>query len=347
LRIAIVNDSALAIEALRRVVVKGGYVVAWIAKDGAQAVAACKQDKPDLVLMDLLMPVMNGVESTRQMMVGSPCPILVVTATVDGNFTLVYDALGAGALDAVNTPVIGRAGNVEGDNELLRKIMMVRRLQGHRYELPATNPPPFVAANKVALPPLVVLGGSTGGPDAVAHILAALVGTDAAVVIVQHIDKEFAGGLAAWLKEKTKFPTELAAKGAAPRAGVAYLAATNDHLVLTPAQQFDYVEEPKELHFRPSVDVFFESVARCWPRKSIAAVLTGMGRDGAAGIKLLKQKQWTTLAQDQKSSVVFGMPKAAIETGAITETLHIRDMGPRIVELLSVEMTSLMRSRAP
>jgi two-component system, chemotaxis family, response regulator WspF len=332
-RVAIVNDSTLAVEALRRVITKGGYSVAWVAKDGLQAVASCKQDTPDLVLMDLLMPVMNGVESTRLIMASSPCPILVVTATVDGNFTQVYDALGAGALDAVNTPVIGRAGQVEGDSDLLRKITMVRRLQGHEHTFTTSAPPPI--SQNYALPPLVVLGGSTGGPDAVAHVLSALLGTRAAIVIVQHIDKEFANGLATWLNDKTKFPTQLATKGESPCAGIAYVAATNDHLVLTQAKQFDYVEEPKELHFRPSVDVFFESAARCWPRKSIAALLTGMGRDGADGMKLLKLAKWTTLAQDKNSSVVFGMPKAAIEAGAATEVLHIDDMGPRIAELLT------------
>jgi two-component system, chemotaxis family, response regulator WspF len=335
LKIAIVNDSALAMEALRRVVVAGGYEIAWTAKDGAQAVKACSQSRPDLILMDLLMPVMDGVESTRRIMAASPCPILVVTATVDGNFTQVYDALGAGALDAVNTPSMGRSGDVQGDTELLRKISMVRRLVGSRHAVPTTIPPPLLAQVHT-LPQLVLLGGSTGGPDAVAQILTALSPTSGvAIVIVQHIDKEFAGGLATWLQQKTKFPTQLAIQGEVPKGGIAYIAASNDHLVLTAARTFAYVEEPKLLHFRPSVDVFFDSAARFWPRKSVAALLTGMGRDGAEGMRILKLARWTTLAQDQKSCVVFGMPKAAIELGVVDDVLHIADMGQRITQLLA------------
>jgi two-component system response regulator WspF len=114
-RIGLVNDSALAREALRRVVTAAGHVVAWTANDGIEAIGACKSDRPDVVLMDLRMPVMDGVECTRRIMADAPCPILLVTGTVEGNMSLVYDAMGAGALDAVNTPVLGANNAFTGD----------------------------------------------------------------------------------------------------------------------------------------------------------------------------------------------------------------------------------------
>src|SRR3990172_7762730 len=130
MRIAIVNDVTLAVEALRRVVLSARYEIAWTAYDGAEAVRKCSADTPDLILMDLLMPVMDGVEATRLIMQNSPCAILVVTATVSGNASKVFDAMGHGALDAVNTPVLGVSGHLEGAAQLLTKITTIGKLLG-------------------------------------------------------------------------------------------------------------------------------------------------------------------------------------------------------------------------
>jgi two-component system response regulator WspF len=133
MKIAIVNDLLMASEALRRTVAScPEYSVAWIARDGEEAVRKCEKDRPDLILMDLIMPVMNGVEATRRIMQSSPCAILVVTATVEGNVALVFDAMGHGALDAVNTPVLGTDGSLHGSRELLTKIENIGRLIGRR-----------------------------------------------------------------------------------------------------------------------------------------------------------------------------------------------------------------------
>jgi two-component system, chemotaxis family, response regulator WspF len=334
-RIAIVNDSALAIEALRRSVQRSGFDIAWIARDGAEAVAACAVERPELILMDLRMPVMDGVECTRRIMAATPCPILVVTATVDGNFTQVYDALGAGALDAVNTPVIGRDGGLDGDAALLRKMSLIQRLHAPSQFSAATVKLGSPVAHNPFAPSLVVLGGSTGGPEATAQILSSLSPSDAmAIIIVQHIDAEFAPGLAKWLTEHSKFPTEIIKDGMTPKRGIALVAATNDHLVMSANRTLHYAVEPKDMHFRPSVDVFFQSIARYWPRKAIAAVLTGMGRDGASGLKMLRDLGWQTIAQDEKSSVVYGMPRAAFEVGAASQVLPLDRIGPAITAML-------------
>src|SRR3989442_12517502 len=131
MRIAIVNDMLIAVEALRRVVSGApGYQVAWMARDGAEAVVKCAADTPDLILMDLIMPGLDGVEATRQIMMESPCAILVVTATVSGNAPKVFEAMGFGALDAVNTPVLGAHGKLEGATALLNKIATIGKLIG-------------------------------------------------------------------------------------------------------------------------------------------------------------------------------------------------------------------------
>lgn len=333
MRVGIVNDSALAVEALRRVLVRTPHVVAWVASDGVEGIALCKADVPDLVLMDLRMPNMGGVACTKRIMAESPCPILIVTATVDGSFSDVYDALGAGALDAVNTPVLGRDGAIGGDAVLLAKITMVARLTGRTAVL-AVSPSTRIPVH-AAVPPLVVLGASTGGPDALARILTQIPASlGAAVVIIQHVDRDFAPGLAAWLTDRTRFPCEIAVSGDGPRAGVALIAATNDHLVLTSARTFLYTPHPRDYHYRPSVDVFFHSVVEHWPGRGIAAVLTGMGRDGADGLRALRGARWTTIAQDEASSVVYGMPRAAAELGAATEVLALDSIGAHIASLV-------------
>src|SRR5262245_10204758 len=178
MRIAIVNDLALAVEALRRVVRSiPGAEVAWVARDGEQAIAQCARDRPDLVLMDLIMPGVDGVQATREIMRRSPCPVLVVTASVRGNVGKVYDALGCGALDAVATPRLGLSGDLAGADDLIRKISTVHALgrdvaRTRGEELASSDAGP--AAGPHTLPPLIAIGASTGGPHALATILAGL-----------------------------------------------------------------------------------------------------------------------------------------------------------------------------
>ncbi len=161
---------------------------------------------------------------------------------------------------------------------------------------------------------LVVLGASTGGPAALATVLADLPDSpDASIVIIQHVDVAFAPGLARWLSDRISRRVDLVEPGERPLPGRIYLAATNDHLILDGSRQFRYVAEPVGFHYRPSVDVFLASVIKHWPEPGAAAVLTGMGRDGAVGLLALRQAGWLTVAQDEATSVVYGMPRAAVE----------------------------------
>jgi two-component system response regulator WspF len=333
-RIALVNDSALAREALRRIVTAAGHTIAWIANDGIEAVASCRSDRPDLVLMDLRMPVMDGVECTRRIMTDSPCPILLVTGTVEGNMSLVYDAMGAGALDAVNTPVVGVNNTVAGDRALLDKIDRLGKLGGHaRPHRRSTQIPPL---GKGELPvPLIAIGASTGGPEALAQVLTGLPATlRAAIVIVQHVNAEFAPGLAEWLTMRSHFPTGVATHGMEPKLGNALIAATDDHVVMTPQRTLIYTPNPKRLNFRPSVDVFFESVVENWPTPCAGVLLTGMGADGARGLLTMRSAGWHTIAQDEASSVVYGMPRAAAQMKAASEILPLDAIGKRLGELV-------------
>ena len=333
MKIAIVNDMTLAVEALRRSLVSvPGYEVVWVARNGVEAVEKCGAERPDLILMDLLMPVMDGVEATRQIMARTPCAVLIVTSTVSGNISQVFDAMGSGALDAVCTPVLGPRGNMDGADPLLQKIKTIKVLL-EKKPTPVTK---VEAPRRVTLSsqnPIVLIGASTGGPQAVAAVLAGLpVGFKPPIVIVQHVDAMFAPGLAEWLSQQSPMKVELINAGMRPESGKALLACTNDHLVFNQGGTLAYTHEPSEYPYRPSVDVFFESAARYWPGAHVAVLLTGMGRDGARGMLTLRRNRWNTIAQDEKSCIVYGMPKAAVEAGAATEVLHLDKIASRIAQ---------------
>lgn len=338
MRIAIVNDTLIAVEALRRVLkTVPGYEIAWIAVDGAGAVAKCAKDIPDLILMDLIMPVMDGVEATRRIMANSPCAILLVTASVRNNSSIVFEAMGYGALDVVRTPILGISGYTEGGTSLLSKIATIGKLIGKSALGQSQQRSQFKKYFFLpkSSPLLVVIGASTGGPQALAAILSRLdENFAAAIVIVQHVDEQFAPGLAEWLDAQTPLPVQVAIAGRQPEVGKVLIAGRNDHLVLEPNLTLSYSKEPRDRVYRPSVDVFFTSVAHYWHGRGVGVLLTGMGRDGAEGLKLLRSAGWYTIAQDQSTCVVYGMPKAAVQLDAAVEILPIEAIAPALIGAL-------------
>lgn len=335
MKIAIVNDLRLAVEVLRRALAGVPELeVCWVAQDGAEAVRRCGEQRPDLILMDLLMPVMDGVEATRRIMAATPCPILVVTASVGGNFARVYEALGAGALDAVATPSFTSDGEIAGRTDLLLKIATLQTLTGAAK--PAPWPPAEPAAARIRhgrLPPLLAIGASTGGPKALATLLAQLPADfPAAVVVVQHLDHHFVPGLADWLAQSSPLSVAPLTETGRLLAGHVWLAAADAHLVLDEhTLELRFSAEPSDVSCRPSVDVFFHSIARQTGLRGCGVLLTGMGRDGAAGLLALRRAGFYTIAQNEASSVVWGMPKAAVELDAADAVLPLGSIAERLL----------------
>jgi two-component system response regulator WspF len=334
MRIGIVNDLALAREVLRRVVASvPGYAVAWTAGDGEEAVRRAAADPPDAVLMDLVMPNVDGAEATRRILKEFACPVLVVTATVSGNYDRVIRAMGAGALDAVETPALGPDGTVRNEGPLLArlaKLAAARRATTSGSEVMPRLGARGPAAAPAGRPPLVLIGASTGGPDALAAVLAAFPADfPAAVLVAQHIAAAFAPALVSLLAGRCKLPVRAAADGDRPAAGQVLVAATDDHLEVTPGLAVRYTKAPAAYPYRPSVDVLFGSAA-VWPRPGVGVLLTGMGPDGAAGLLRLRTLGWHTVAQDEGSCVVYGMPKVAAERGAAAEVLPLGRIGPAV-----------------
>jgi two-component system response regulator WspF len=326
MRIAVVNDMQMSVEVLTRVVSSApGYEVAWVAHNGAEAVEKCARDRPDLILMDLIMPVMDGVTATGIIMRESPCAVLVVTATVGGNAGKVFEAMGRGALDVVRTPVLG-ANGFDGADGLLARIARIGKLLEKQAQPPVNAAPARAKAGEC--PPLVAIGSSTGGPKALATLLAALPGSlGAPVLVAQHVDLQFAAGLAEWLDGQTPLRVVVAQQGERPRPGTVYVAGTSDHLVVGADRALHYTRDPADYPYRPSADVLFLSLKQHWPQRGVGIVLTGMGRDGASGLLSLRKAGWHTIAQDQRTSIVYGMPRAARDVGAAEEVLPIESIG--------------------
>jgi two-component system response regulator WspF len=335
-KIGIVNDLPLAVAALRRALsLRPEYQIAWVANDGREAVEYCTVQRPDVVLMDLVMPRLDGVEATRQIMAQTPCPILIVTVDIHAHADRVYEAMGAGALDAIDTPILGGSDLRKSSQRLLDKIDRIGRIVNDLVPLavrPPASTPPLTAPHASQL---IAIGVSAGGPAALATVLGALPSDlQAAVVIVQHVDQTFAAGLAAWLDGHSALSVRVAAAGERPQAGVVLLAGTNDHLSMRPNGSLGYTADPLEAPYRPSVDVFFNSVVRYWRGQAIGVLLTGMGRDGAQGLKAMRDKGYYTIAQDAATSAVYGMPKAAAALDAAMSVLPLPEIAGALVNAL-------------
>lgn len=337
MRIGIINDTVAVANLLQRVVgVDPANSVVWVALNGAEALELCAKETPDLILMDMVMPVMDGVETTRRIMASTPCAILIVTGSVRVNANRVFEAMGHGALDAVDTPTLGTGKIEEVAGPLLAKIATISRLVGDKRDRRRGAEPGDRASRPQRHDRLVAIGASAGGPAVLATLLRELPEDfPAAVVIVQHVDEQFAVGMATWLRQGTALPVRVAKEGDRPTVGEVLLAGTSDHLTFKTADRVGYTADPIDYVYRPSVDVFFRSACRLWRGDVVGVLLSGMGRDGALGLKTLRDRGHYTIAQDRATSAVYGMPKAAATINAAVAILRADLIASKLMDVLT------------
>ncbi|MGX5218576.1 MULTISPECIES: chemotaxis response regulator protein-glutamate methylesterase [Pseudomonas] len=331
MRIGIVNDMPLAIEVLRLVISREhAHQVIWTATDGLEALQKCEEQRPDVVLMDMLMPRMNGVEATRRIMAECPCAILIVTSDIERNMNKVFEAMGHGALDVVNTPSLIDPQAVDA-TALLRKLHNIGWMIGqHGVKSAAVHTQAETTRKRERI---VAIGASAGGPASLVTLLRQLPADfSAGVVLVQHVDEVFAKSMAQWLATESKLPVRLAQPDDQPRRGEILLAGTNNHLCMQANGRLCYRKEPAEQIYRPSIDVFFDSLVRHWQGEAVGVLLTGMGRDGAQGLKNMRERGFLTIAQDQATCAVYGMPKAAASINAAVEILPLDQIASKLIE---------------
>lgn len=332
MRIGLVSALAEVVGRLRRAIaLRPQHELLWVAGDGARGVELCAQDRPDLLLMNLVEPSSLYLDAISQIMTNSPCPILLITRNAEVDSSRVFAAMGRGAIDVVDVPLSSAGGNCAA--EFLKKLDTLNTLVCTPRFIPSADR--FGDTTSIARfrPRLVAVGASAGGPGALLKLLASIPEDfPAAIVIVQHVDEQFAAGMADWLNRDSILPVRIAAEGDQVVPGVVLLAATNDHLLLKTKDRLGYAPEPSECVYRPSIDVFFDSVCAWWSGEAVGVLLTGMGRDGAKGLKALRNKGHYTIAQDQATSAVYGMPKAAIALGAAVDVMPIEGIAARLID---------------
>lgn len=300
--------------------------VVWHAETSSEAVLKCLENRPDLILVDLMMPKMAGMVTIRDIMKQCPCPMLALCES-EKDHSLIYEALGHGARDFALLPGSDHT-EIAALIRKLKSAASVKTQEGACCKIPASM------KDVPDRPILVAIGASTGGPEAVKAVLSCLPGNfPGAIVIVQHVDVRHASGMADWLNKDIPLPVRIACEGDHPFPGTVLFAATNDHLVMMPEGRLSYTRHPVDYAYRPSVDEFFASIALYCRSEMIAVLLTGMGRDGGRGLLALRRLGHYTIAQDKESSIVYGMPKDAAERGAAMEVLSPPQIGKRLTEL--------------
>ena len=343
IKVLVAEDSPVVREFLIHVLSSDPDIrVVGTANDGEQAVAAVKRYRPDVITMDIHMPKMDGLDATRRIMETDPTPIVIVSGSTDPHETeTTFRALEAGALAVLKRPNgIGHPDHETTTRELVQtvklmsEVKVVRRWPRVRRDAPATRPAEMGLARAPAQVRIVAIGASTGGPPALHTVLAGLPKAfPAPVLIVQHMAGGFIQGFAEWLAQSASLPVHVAAHGETILPGHVYVAPDEHQMKVEHGGKIVLTRDAPENGLRPSVSYLFRSVAEVYGSAAVAGLLTGMGRDGAEELRLLKEKGAVTFAQDKDSSVVHGMPGEAIKLDAATFVLPPDKIAAALVNL--------------
>jgi two-component system chemotaxis response regulator CheB len=340
IRVLIVEDSQVARELLVSVLQNApDFQVIATARNGVEAVRLTKRLQPDVIAMDVYMPEMDGLEATRRIMAETPRPIVMVSASFNKNESkLSFDALQSGALSILEKPTIydpPEAHKFLVDQlRLMSEVKVVRRWNRSPQTPSLIQPTAFTRNGKTKIQ-LLAIASSTGGPGVLTKILSALPADfSVPILIVQHIMSGFSSGLAAWLNQLVPLEVRLAQNTDEPQPGQVLIAPDNYHMLVNSKGLIALSQELPQNGLRPAADYLFNSVAEVYGATAIGIILTGMGGDGAEGLLALRETGAHTIAQDEASCVVFGMPAVAIELGAAEQILPADKIAAAIMELV-------------
>jgi two-component system chemotaxis response regulator CheB len=349
IRVVIADDSQVARDVLRDILSRDGDIeIVGEATNGREAVALAKHLAPQLITMDLNMPVMDGLSAIEEIMYNKGVPILVVSDRSDAQTA--YRALEVGALEVMPKPTLEQA-----DAE--RLLARVRLLAGvaviTRLRLRSSLPCSTTAKSPLETAPqgvprdfqhVIAIACSTGGPQALVRVLRPLPsGFPAPIVIAQHISHGFINGMAQWLGSLCAMPVSVGQEGEQLRPGHIYLSPSEQDLCVTPDHRFQLQLSPKNALYHPSCDVLLQSVANVYGSDAIGLILTGMGRDGVNGMRAIYQAGGVTFAQDEASSVIYGMSQEAVKAGVIQYELPLDSLPGRLMR----NVCGYLNSREP
>lgn len=332
-RVLIVDDSALTRDLLRlHLEADPSIEVVGEAANGQEAIDLNRTLRPNVITMDLKMPVLDGVAAVTEIMATDPVPILVVSSISDA--AEACEAIAHGALDAMGKPEMDE---VQGA-EFVAKVKMIAsiRVITHLKIRPNSPPPPATTGPLHPAPPdrVFAIASSTGGPQALAALLGALPAAFPCPVLVgQHIAHGFALGLARWLAGTSRLPVQLAVDGEPLLPGRVYLSPSEANLTVTKSRRIALLPQGRDEIYHPSCDLLLSSVASVYGAQAVGVILTGMGRDGAQGMEKIRRAGGPTLAQDEASSVIYGMNKVAIDLGVVDKVLPLLGVAEAMVRL--------------
>ncbi len=345
IKVLLVDDSQIALVLIKKMLSTAPDIeVVGTAKNGREALELIPNVDPTIVCTDLHMPVMDGLELTREIMDKCPKPILVISASVSEGNTNVFQLMDAGAVDVFPKPRGGlETEYILQSNDLINKLRIIAGVHVFRRARKDATAPVCTIPAEMRLPAkqahlrMVAIGASTGGPQAFQYILSRFpVNFPIPVICVQHIGDGFMEGFVEWLNAVCAVKIEIAQEGAAPLPGVVYFPRGGAHLLIDAGGRFKYsLGAPCNGH-RPSISATFTSVAEYCGNGVIGVLLTGMGNDGAEGLKEIADRGGLTIAQDEKTCVVFGMPKCAVELGAARNVLPLEGIAPMIMSRVSM-----------
>ena len=346
IKVLIVDDSHTTMEYLKYLLDSDDEImIVGIAENGEEAVELSKKKRPDVILMDINMPRMNGFEATRIIMENNPVPIIIMSAIHDVNETaVVFRAMEAGAVTLLNKPCRIDHPDYERDSEdLLQNVKLMsevkvvtrRKFTGKTAKEPESKPP---AVKPVAMPGeirVIAIGASAGGPPVLQEILLKIPKNfPVPILIVQHISSGFIDGLTKWLSQSTDCAIHVAAHGEILLPGHIYFAPDDYHMGVDGSGRIVLSMAKPENNSRPSISFLFRSVADVYGATVAGVLLTGMGKDGADGLKLMRDKGAVTIAQDKESSLVHGMAGEAIKLDAAVYELSSESIADTLIDLV-------------
>jgi two-component system, chemotaxis family, protein-glutamate methylesterase/glutaminase len=347
IRVLIVDDSPIFQTVLKNIFKTSPDIeVVGTASNGIEGLAVIPELDPDVVCTDFHMPIMDGLEFTKQVMLHYPRPILVISISVQTEQRhRIFELLEAGAVDIFPKPrsTVNQDAQIN-QLKLINKIKILAGVKVFRKRTPQAslkfellpNTSQQSPVNRTSEIKIIAIGTSTGGPQALQTIFASLPANfSVPIVCVQHISHGFLDGLIQWLSLTSRLPIEIARSGITPQPGRVYFPPEQHHLELDSQRKFVCADSPPIGSHRPAVDITFKSVAEVYGCKAIAILLTGMGKDGAAGMQMIYQAGGLTIAQDRETSVIFGMPKEAIELGGVKHILPLSEITPFVIQKLT------------
>lgn len=345
IKVLIVEDSFVCAEIIKHILESDPQIkVVGQARDGLEATELVPLLRPDIITMDIHMPRMNGFEATEHIMAYNPTPILIVSSSIrDRDTELAFKATQVGALDVIEKPdpaiweSFAQIGNeLIQKVKFLSKVRVITHIRGKRSRREPTSAGGATERHATLRVEagIVVIGASTGGPQALAKVVGALPKDyPLPIVVGQHISDGFLPGFLNWLSTVSRIPVVEARAKEEALPGKVYVSPTSKHLTIVEPGVFELVPPLPGQFYNPSIDLLFSSAANVFRAGTIGVLLTGMGSDGAKGLKKIFDLGGHTIAQDEESCVVFGMPKAAIDLGAAREVLPIEEIGERLREL--------------